>query len=167
MASREPLISSDGPKKSSHCTESSESERASPRPILPGLSTVSSARCQPGRAFPLRKRRPHFPPFACAGTTSLTARVHKGPGRTHTHALKASANAKTKTRRLPRDRSSRASSHAALSSHRKHTSTQQQGAAFLRNAQSAKQKQERSHEQNFGARTPRLEQLCHAQDTRA
>lgn len=117
MASREPLISSDGPKNSSHCTESSESERASPRPMLQKTGPqhrinrggCSSSPGKPSAPFPTVRN--NVKPFHSTG-----------PQRPLAHS-KVSADAKTKTWRCPsRERPSRASSHAAqLSFLRKHT----------------------------------------------
>lgn len=119
MASREPLISSDGPKNSSHCTESSESERASPRPMLQKAGPPSQHRINRGGS----STSPREPSAPFSAVRNNVKPFHStGPQRHGAHALKkVSADAKTKTCRCPsRERPSRASSYAAqLSSHHK------------------------------------------------
>lgn len=92
-------MSSDGPKNSSHCTDSSESERASPRPMLQktgsssqlcrahhvnrGESSTASFAPKTIGPIPHRSRPPVRERLRAANP--FTPRVHKGPACTHTH----------------------------------------------------------------------------------
>lgn len=149
MASREPLISSDGPKNSSHCTESSESERASPRPMLQKTGPQhrinrggsSSSPRKPSAPFPTVRN--NVKPFHSTGPQRPLAHSKFRPMRKQKLGVVRPASARAAPHRMQHNFRSFANTHMNTATRR----------CFL--AQRTECETRTKQEQNFGARTPR------------